>query len=381
VKHGPADDLVRAVYCLMSYCDHRGRRLDGLELMQKAMQGDCMANHPKFVAALAACAAWMAYRLDRYGEAEVLGKKALEGGIDSRRPGGAKAGFRAATVLGAACLRLGRSDEAQGWLREALELAKKTGDPHDIASALDNLGIVARGRGDLDEALKLYRQALQKHRELGDAGNMAACLNNQGVVHILRRELDAAREVLSDARQLCERHGLPSTRVMVEVNLANVAMYSGAPELAVSHARQALELSAQTGQRANAVDARHALVWAALRQDDLATARSELVAATKVTIAIGRPALLVQGLCLFAELLAAQGAPDVAARVIGLALQRPELVGAEREEAAQQMHGWGAPSLTTDGWTGPPLDELAHRIVAEASQAYAPLINELRTSR
>ncbi len=224
VKHGPADDLVRAAYCLMSYCDHRGRRLDGLELMHKAMQGDCMANHPKFVAALAAYAAWMAYRLDRYAEAEDLGKKALDGGVDSRRPATQRRAFRAATVLGAAGLRLGRADEAQGWLRQALELAKKTGDPHDIASALDNLGILARGRGDLDEALRLYRQALLKHRELGDAGDMAVCLNNQGVVHILRRELDAAQEVLRDARQLCERHGLPSTRVMVEVNLATVAM-------------------------------------------------------------------------------------------------------------------------------------------------------------
>ena len=123
---------------------------------------------------------------------------------------------------------------------------------------------------------------------------------------------------------------------MVDVNLANVAMQSGAPELAVRHARQALELSAQTGQRATAVEARHALVWAALRQGDLATARSELVAATTVAIAIGRPALFVHGVRLLAELLAAQGAPDVAARVMGFVLQHPGLVGAEREEAERR---------------------------------------------
>ncbi len=75
VEHGPAEDLVRAAYSLMSHCDHRGRRLEGLELMHKAMEGDCVAGHPKFVAALAANAAWMAYRLDRYAEAEALGKR------------------------------------------------------------------------------------------------------------------------------------------------------------------------------------------------------------------------------------------------------------------------------------------------------------------
>ena len=51
VKHGPADDLARAAYSLMSYCDHRGRRLEGLELMHKAMEADCVASHPKFVTA------------------------------------------------------------------------------------------------------------------------------------------------------------------------------------------------------------------------------------------------------------------------------------------------------------------------------------------
>ncbi len=382
MQHGPAELLARAAYSLMTYCEHRGRRLEGLELMQRAMQSESVAGDPRFVPALAAHAAWMAYRLDRYAEAEALGTLALGAkGQDGQRPGDSTLAFRAATVLGASSARLGRSDEAHRRFRQALELAKKSANPFDIASALDNLGLIARGRGDLDEALRLYREALLRHREIGDAGGTAICLNNQGVVHILRRELDAAREVLQDASQLCERHGLPSTRVMVEVNLANVAMYSGNPEQAVRHARQALELSLQTGQRANAVEARHALVWAALRQGDLATARSELVAATTVAIALGRPELLVLGVRLFAELLAAQGVPDVAARVLGLVLQRPELVGVERDEAVQLLRGWVTPAAAAEGWTGPPLEDLAHRIVVEAGQAYAPLITELRTTR
>lgn len=381
MRHGPADDLARAAYSLMTYCEHRGRRLEGLELMHKAMESESVAGNPKFVPTLAAHAAWMAYRLDRYAEAEALGIKALDTkGLEGQRSGDSTLAFRAATVLGASCARLGRTDEAQRRFRQALDLAKQSANPFDIASALDNLGIIARGRGDLDEALRLYRQALLRHREVGDAGGEALCLNNQGVVHILCRELDAARAVLGDARQLCERHGLPSTRVMVEVNLANVAMYSDAPELAVRHARQAIELSAQTGQRANTVEARQALTWAALRQGDLATARTELVASTTVAIAIGRTALIVQGVRLLAELLAAQGAPEVAARVMGFVLQQPDLIGAEREEAEAQMREWGAEPTDAE-WFGPPLDELAHRIVVEADLAYAPLIAALDGAR
>jgi ATP/maltotriose-dependent transcriptional regulator MalT len=365
----------------MTYCEHRGRRLEGLELMHKAMESESVASHPRYVPVLAAHAAWMAYRLDRYAEAEALGTLALDAkGLEGRRSGDSTLAFRAATVLGASCARLGRTDEAQRRFRQALDLAKQTASPFDIASALDNLGLITRGRGDLDEALRLYRQALVKHREIGDAGGEAICLNNQGVVHILRRELDAARAVLDDARQLCERHGLPSTRVMVEVNLANVAMYSGAPELAVRHARQALELSAQTGQRANAVEARQALVWAALRLHDLSAARSELVAATTVALTIGRKALLVQGVRLLADLLAAQGATEAAARVMGFVLQQPDLVGAERVEAEEQLRNWGGVPANGE-WSGPPLDELAHRIVVEADLAYAPLIAALSGAR
>ncbi len=366
VRQGPAGDLTRAAYSLMTYCEHRGRQLEGLELLQEAIEGGSAARP-----ALAAPAAWLAFRLDRYADAEALGIKALEA-IGSNG-GDATSAFRAATVLGAACARLGRADEAQRWLRQALQLAEKTGDPLEIASALDNLGLIARGRGDLDEALSLYRKALLKHREAGDAGGAALCLNNEGVVHIMRRDLEVARQVLREARQLCAHHGLPSTHCMVEVNLANVATLTGTPELAMQHALKALELSAQTGRRGNEVEARHALVWAALRLGDLATARSELARALTVSISIARPELIANGVRLFADVVAAQGAIEVAARVLNFLLRQPGLAGAERVEVEQQLRDWGASSEGGD-WNGPPLDELVHHVVAEAGQAYAPLI-------
>jgi len=62
-------------------------------------------------------------------------------------------------------------------------------------------------------------------------------------------------------------------------------------------------------------------------------------------------------------------------------LQRTELVGVEREEAERQMQSWGASAAATEAWDGPPLNELALRIIAEAGHAYASLISELRVSR
>jgi hypothetical protein len=99
-----------------------------------------------------------------------------------------------------------------------------------------------------------------------------------------------------------------------------------------------------------------------------------------MSIAIARPELLVRGVCLFAELLAAQGAFDVAGRAVAFALQQPTLMGRERDAAEQQMRTWAAHPVARADWTGPPLEELVQRIVAEAGQAYAPLMAELRGS-
>jgi len=371
VKDGLAADLGRAAYSLMTYCEHRGQQLEGLALLLEAIEGSGAAQP-----ALAAPAAWLAFRLDRYAEAEALGRKAL----DAIGPHGrdATAAFRAATVMGAACARLGRTEEAHRWFRQAVDLAQKTGDPLDAASALDNLGLMLRGAGDLEGALGLYRKALLKHREAGDAGGAALCLNNEAVIHIMRRDLDAAQRLLREARQLCDRHGLPSTQCMIEVNLASVATFKNDTELALQHGLKALELAVQTGRRGNEVDARHAIAWAALHRKDLPTARSELARALTVSLAIGRPELVALGVRLFADIVAALGHREVGARVLRFLLRQPDLAATERVEAERQLAAWNAETRADEDWAGPPLDELAHRIVAEADQSYAPLIAGLR---
>jgi predicted ATPase/DNA-binding SARP family transcriptional activator/Flp pilus assembly protein TadD len=378
VAHGPAEDFVRAAYGLMSYCDHRGRRLEGVELLHDALGKEEIEREPKFLAAIAAPAAWLSYRLDRYADAEALAGRAYRlQGKDDRHVDPVLT-YRAATVLGATCMRTGRAEESERWLRRALKAAEAIGDPTNIAGALDNLGLVTRFRGDLDEALRLYGLALVRHREVGDAGGEASCLNNMGVVHILRRELDAAETLLDDARRVCERHGLPGTRSMVETNLANIAMLRNQPDKALRHGRQALELAHQTGRRGGAIDARHLLVWAHLHGGEPKVACAELVAAVTEALAIGHTEALVHGARLFAELLAARGAADVAARVMHFVLQQsPGLVARERAEAEVMMGAWSA-GTPPQSWSGPPLDELARRIVAEANQAHTPLIAELR---
>jgi predicted ATPase/DNA-binding SARP family transcriptional activator len=375
---GPADDLARAAPSLMSFCDHRGLRIEGVSLLREALDGASARTEPRVAAVIEAAAAHLEYRLDHYAEAESLATRGLAGAEAS---GDTATQLQCFQVIGASAARVGRLADARRAFQRVMRLSQEIGDATNVAATLDNLGLIERMLGRFDESLRLYGQALLQHRALGDAGGEALCLNNLGVVHVLRHELDAARDRLLAARALCERHGLPTTRCMIENNLADLAMRGADWATARGHAERALELSATTGQRAVVVEARQVLMRLALKDGDLAGARAELRALLEEALAIGRTVSLTHAVARFAELLAAQGAADCACRVMGFALQQPGLVGTERDEAAEQLAHWRreAGTITDAEWTGPSLVELAQRIVVETPHAHAPLIAMLRS--
>ncbi len=126
------------------------------------------------------------------------------------------------------------------------------------------------------------------------------------------------------------------------------------------------------------MEASYILATASLRLGDLPTARGELAVGLTTAIAIGRRDQLVIGVRAFAEMLAAQGDVDVAAQTMAFALRQRTFEGEAYDDARRRMASWGRSSETPDDWNGPPLDELVHRIVAEAAQGYAPLIAAVR---
>ena len=375
IQHGAGDDLGHAAFGLVSYCDHRGRRAEGLALLREAIAGSDDAGAGGAAPAILVATAHLEYRLDRYAEAEALATLALAGG---RRVGDAHTQQLSATVLGACALRLGRVDDAQRWLEAALRVAKRAGDATHIAGTLDNLGMIEKSRGRLDAAIALYQQALLQHRAMGDAGAEAMSLNNLGVVHVLRGQSDVAREMLRAGRALCERHGLPSVRCMIENNLADLALEAGDLDATLSHARAALELSETTAQRAIAVNAREHLMLVALRRGDFATARAELPAAAEGALAIGRPALQAECIARFAELLGTIGERAAAVRLMACVLAQDALLGVVRDDARASIRRWGADPDAVPAWHGPSIPEVVQRIVVETDIAHEALVASLR---
>jgi len=375
-RHGPAELLRAATYSLMTYGDHRARRVEALALLQEALEGDPAQHDERLAATLRASVAQLDVRLDRYARAEALALQAL---AVAERTRDLPLQQQCTNVLGTATARVGRLDDARRWFERALRHAGEAADVTHRAATFDNLALIERIRGRLDESLALGHQGLRLHREMADAGGEAQCLNNLGVVHILRGEPAAARERLQEARGLCERHGLKAIRAMVEVNLANMARSAGEADAAVAHATQGLEASLAAAQPGLAVDARQLLCAVALGRGDLAEAEGQLHAALECALPLHRAALLAHLVHLFAELLAARGEAFAAARVMAFVLdQQPGLVGRERDEAVRLLRRWTPAPQSLPAWDGPALEGLAERILAEARLRHAALTAELR---
>lgn len=368
-RHGDVPEAKPAALALLAFCDHRGRWAEGLALFEEALAGPAAAADTPLAATLGAAAAHLEYRLDRYAAAEARARHWLE---PARACHEAPAEIQCKKVLAAACLRLGRLPEARTWYQKTLARAEADGDTFTTAGMLDNLSLIERQLGRLDAALDLSRQALARHQALGDAAGEALCLNNQGVLFTQRRELDAAREALVAARQLCLRHGLPTTRAMVEVNLADIAGRQGDLDALERHARSALAISRAGDDRVTELVAHQLLMTAALGRGDLPAARAELVVATRLALASGRPALKVDNVVLYARLLAAHGEHERATQVMRFALEQPSIVGPDREAAEADIRSWTDAAAHGDAapaWRGPGLDELLARIVQEAASA------------
>jgi tetratricopeptide (TPR) repeat protein len=113
--------------------------------------------------------------------------------------------------LGGACWRLGRLDEADRHLAQALDIFQATGDRPGQARTLGNLGIVQSCHGHHERAAGYHRQALAIFRAAGDQLGQARTLETLGSLLADQRQFQQAREhheaALGIFRQLDERHG------------------------------------------------------------------------------------------------------------------------------------------------------------------------------
>ncbi len=371
------DAVVRGMPSLLHFCDHRFRIGEGLGLLREALDSPGVRADPGLQSLILAAAAHMEYRQDRYAEAEVHARRALAntGSIDDHATR-----LQCFKVLGGACLRMGRLEEARDWFRQALKQAPASIDPNNAASMLDNLALVEKQLGRYTESLKMSQKSLMQHRVLGDVAGEALCLNNLADLYLVMGKNESARDYLQESLELCERHGLDNTRVIVLANLSEVALKAGDLEGADSYARRAQELVDAGGHHALDAWMKIHSAGIALARNDLAAGRARLGEGMEFAIATGRPGHQFLALCCFAKILAAQKEPAAARGVLTFCLAHPSLPAPERDNVRALLEALPA-STKESPWPGWSLEVLISRVVVEAGAAYAPLIAELRAAR
>ena len=118
----------------------------------------------------------------------------------------------------------GHLDEAERLYLTAQHHAEQGVDRRLVAMVAQNRGIIATVRGEFSRALVHYEASLDAYRALGQVPQLCGVLNNIGMVHTDLGQWADAERAFQQAIEASERSGDVVTRVLIDVNLAELAI-------------------------------------------------------------------------------------------------------------------------------------------------------------
>ncbi|MDE2256554.1 MAG: GGDEF domain-containing protein [Xanthomonadaceae bacterium] len=154
---------------------------------------------------------------------------------------------KAEEYLGVVARRRGRLDDAQAHAQRALALQRALGQEAGTATALSNLGTLARDRGDYATALDLFRQALAI-RERGD-DLLELTLRNLALIYRDLGDDASARDYFGRALEVARRHGDSANYAATLGTWAGYLVDSGEFAPALAAAEESLAVSSAIGDR------------------------------------------------------------------------------------------------------------------------------------
>jgi tetratricopeptide (TPR) repeat protein len=246
-------------------------------------------------------------------------------------------------VIGQMSLNLGRLDEAQSWLEQAVSIRRETlgSESLDLAASLIHLSWVYRARSNYNPAIARITEALQirmrvlpeDHPEIADALYELGWLSGGPPQERLYRQ---ALDILPDTGAIAERR--ITVLQALSTNLRRQARF----EEAVAAGREALELAERVFGAEHHTTG-YAMVHLAdhvrdLEQNDTAAERLYRRGLTLMTRELGESSTrLLHGLNSLAELLGQRGdaeAESVALRALAI---RRSASGPEHPQVADQL--------------------------------------------
>jgi len=196
---------------------------------------------------------------------EALARPGAEGRDDRRQ--------RALIDAGQLCFFMGRYDEAQQHLTEALDITRQSGEPVRLTVVLQALGMTLLGRGQIEEAGHYLHEAAEKAEVIGKPQQRAAALNSLAQFHRMDRRFDEARQLFERVLALSRDAGDHNSGAIALLNLAMVAIEQSDLAQARRHVAQALEVERQVGSTIAAQSVLEVCAVLAARADEWAAAR------------------------------------------------------------------------------------------------------------
>lgn len=239
-----------------------------------------------------------------------------------------EAALRLAAALGFYWYKTGSVAEGTGWLERALD-ASPTAPALLRGRGLHALGILTAESGDDVRALALCETSCELFRQAGETAWVARSLNSQGGIARDTGDLDRAERMYAESADLRRSLGDDdhASLAVVLCNLMMVALDRRDFVTARLTGEEVLAMAAASDQWTHAVTLQ-TLADVAVEEHDLSRARDLLQHALPVLRQLG-PYRLVEYVDSCAGLSAAQGRPDVAARLMGAAEAALDAMGAQ----------------------------------------------------
>jgi predicted ATPase/class 3 adenylate cyclase len=192
---------------------------------------------------------------------------------------GVAADVRAKALLAAARLAFNQSNYEQGeaLAQEGLALFRGLGDRRGIALSLNRLGVAAWRRGDFKSARILLEEDLTLFREMGDRDRVAWSLFMHGLLDNKQGEYARASSRFEESlvlfRELGNKRGIAASLTQLAGTLF---VSQGKQDMIYPLLEQGLSLDREVGDKEGMAVASLLLGWVALKQGDIATARSRV---------------------------------------------------------------------------------------------------------
>jgi predicted ATPase/DNA-binding SARP family transcriptional activator len=255
-----------------------------------------------------------------YAQAEGFLKQALE---LCQKEGNTYLHAWAVINLGDVTALQGNFDAARSYCAQGLALGQASGTPLRIASALSSLGRTAAIQGDYGEADNLFGESLRIYREFGHRRGIAGCLNNLGSLAYVAGDYAQARRLRLETLALCQEIGFRWGVANTLKSLGDIARQMGRPAEARRYLERALRTQQDMGDLRAQANTLNSLGAVAQNQGELEQAGQHLRRALALAVESGALPVAIDVLNGVAAILAAQGRPLEALELNAFVLVHP----------------------------------------------------------